>query len=650
MVKNMMKTLNLTMLIIFAMVSTLYAAPRHNTVCLQCLRAPAAVNSLADKDLPEALGLNIKSSSSGMPERLVLKDDTGPRTFLVTGTLYNSRRLLLAEEEATGKLFVIKKAITEEQERELHEIYGINNVPESYPHIYKPKLMNAGPGTWAGLEDGIAIVYPYEPGQSFFHRFRPLKQTTMSYHGLELLDAVIKITDIALYLEQCNVPGIWDIRPSNILMKPDDTPMLIDYRIMNVEPIHAIEWLLYVPFLDYNPKYQCYTHEGGVPVIISKLRFAKFDNLDKAIKDLFLVFHEQTDKHAFASLAEFKKGLINLRQNIARYILKDLIRDWQNYTANKDIIRKLTLELLGVDRAEDFRPVRPVRVIIGAAGLGTRMGSNRPKSLEHVCGEPIIYHVFKETAFLDANPIVVVRSDAWKDGLGNEGQGGNHQQIRESLEQGGFEAEYAFQSYLKGDGYAVLSAKDNLKDFDGDVLVTWGDMAVLNPETIKWLTMIHQALEDVPLSIATTAKETPYAPVMDDENARIVGSKKGISLAFGRDDVGVFVADAKSMFKALSVFPKDEKGDFINPYDGSVNKKGEMNFVQIASILAQEGGEVIAPPLADIREFQGVNTPEELKQAERYRTEMMMENAFVIPAADLAKRQRQITAAIKIAA
>ena len=427
-------------------------------------------------------------------------------------------------------------------------------------------------------------------------------------------------------------------------------PIFIDFQKMRVNPICAIEWLLYEPFLEYDPKTQSYYHKNGAPGIIAKLRFAKYDDLDMAIKEAFLTFNEKTNKGGFSSLTEFKKGLEGLRKFIAKSVLKDLIRDWENYDKNKNTIRKLTLELLGIDSPEEFQPIRPVRVIVGAAGLGTRMGSDKPKVLQAVRNEPIIYHVLRETMFLDENPVVIVRSDNWRDALGSEGTGGNYRDIREALESGGFKAEYAFQDYLKGDGYAVFSARDNFKDFSGDILVVWGDMAVLNPDTVLWLTMMHQALEDVPLSIAAAAKEKPYAPVMADDNAKVAGSKKGINLAFGRDDVGVFIADAQSMFRALSDFPKNQKGDFINPYDDSPNKKGEMNFVQIASIFALEGKEVIAPPLADIREFQGVNTPNELKQAERFRTEMMMEKASSVPAVLSAIRQRSLYAEIASAA
>ena len=605
-------------------------------------------NIIAQKRRLDSGQYNLKGSRQY--DELILKHGNHLWKFLIISPLYKSKSLLLAEDENTGELFVIKKLITEEMEDHAASAMDfLDKVPEDYPHVYRPMFMTAVNQSWAGLEESQAIVYPYLTGESFLSRFHRSAGTTMGYYGLKLIDTVLKVVDVSIYLKEHDVPGIWDIRAENIIIRPNGEPMLIDYTTMRVDTMAAIEGLLWSPLRQpFDPETQ--TGHKDYEDVVETIRFTKSKELNDLIKERFKDFHKKVKQREFSTIEEFKEELFNLRQFIARQVLKDLIRDWQRYDQNKETIRKLTLSILGIERPEDFKPTRPVRVIIGAAGLGTRMGGDKPKVLQEVNGEPIIYHVLKETRFLDKNPIVITRPDVWRDALGNAGTGGSYVQIREALEQGGFDAEYTFQEYLKGDGYAVLSTKQLLKDFDGDVLVVWGDMAVLNPETVLWLTMMHQALDDIPLSIATAAKEHPYAPILENEQRRVVGSKKGTDMLFGRDDVGVFIGDAVSIFRSLSDFPKDAKGDFINPYDNLSNKKGEMNFVQIASMFAQEGREVIAPPIADIREFQGVNDFAELNRAQQYRNEMARERSRLNQMTGIFRRENIATLAIRQAA
>ena len=559
-------------------------------------------------------------------ERLILTKGDTAKTFLIIGPLYKSKALILAEDEATGELFVIKKLLTENMEDHAGWIYEyLRKVPEGHPQIYKPEILSAGPNTWAGLENGQAVVCPYVPGQSFKDRFEYLKEMrVLGYFGIELLDAILEISEVLTFLEERKVPGIWDINPGNILIQPDGKPYLIDYTRMKTDPVEALHWLIYDAFRK--------SDVSNVEDILKNIDFTGSSGLNTFIRQKLTEFNKRVKSHQIQRMADFRDELKELRDYIAKSVLKDLIRDWRNYDKNKDTIRRLTLDILEIESPEAFKLLRPVRVVVGSAGLDTRMDNDKPKVLQKVLDEPIIYHVLKETAFLDNKPIVIVRADQWRDALGKEGTGGNYLSIKESLDAGGFNVEYAFQSYLKGDGYAVLSAKENLKDFDGDLLIVWGDMAVLNPETVRWITMIHQALEDVPLTVATAAKESPYAPIAEDEHRRATGSKKGADSLFGRDDVGLFIGKAKEIFKALEAFPKDVNGDYVNPYDGSINKRGEMSFVQIAAIFAKEDLEVVAPPLADTREAQGVNDFKELKRAETYRRQLQQERSTITPA------------------
>ncbi|MCM8780297.1 MAG: ribose-phosphate pyrophosphokinase-like domain-containing protein, partial [Candidatus Omnitrophica bacterium] len=308
-------------------------------------------------------------------------------------------------------------------------------------------------------------------------------------------------------------------------------------------------------------------------------------------------------------------------RNIQYQLLRMLLPEGRNFAEVWPSIRKITLVLLGIERVQEFKLNRPIRVIIPVAGMQTRMPKESPaKCLIEVEKRPILYHILDTLSVFDKTPILIVNPNT-------------EAQIRQAVAQGSYQAEFIQQIQPRGDGHAIMQAARLLGSFKGDILVVWGDMAVLSARTVLWLVMIYQALGDVSLAIATSYKATPYAPVIEDKDGNVIGSKKGLSLEFGKDDVGVFIGSSQDIFDALEEFPKDQEGNYINPYDMSPNKKGEMNFVQISAILARKGKHVIAPALANIREFQGVNTEEELSRTRQYRREILTENISQIQAA-----------------
>ncbi|MGE5197589.1 MAG: selenide, water dikinase SelD, partial [Deltaproteobacteria bacterium] len=261
-----------------------------------------------------------------------------------------------------------------------------------------------------------------------------------------------------------------------------------------------------------------------------------------------------------------------------------------------------------------------MRSIVTAAGLGTRMPDpSKSKILYEANGRPVIFWTLDTIRWLDERPVVVVRAQNYKDALGAAYEGGNRKEIEEALDNSGYEAEYVEQDYLKGDGYAVKQAIKNssLNNYEGSVLIIWGDIATIHPLKILALAVLH-AVKDASLSIATTIKENPYAPIIEDEQGRVLGGKKGMAVPFGKDDAGVFIGKTQELLQALEDYPKDESGNYFNPLDNRLNKKGEMNFVQISTLLTRSGKIVIAPAIIDKEECVGVDTPEKLESAASY--------------------------------
>ena len=115
------------------------------------------------------------------------------------------------------------------------------------------------------------------------------------------------------------------------------------------------------------------------------------------------------------------------------------------------------------------------KIIILAAGKGTRMKSELPKALLPLHGKPFIKHLLEsvDQAEIDKNPIVVV--------------GYEKDLVMKEL---GASYEYVVQKEQLGTGHAVLSAKEMCKDAE-NIIVIFGDQPFIKTETIKKLLTKH---------------------------------------------------------------------------------------------------------------------------------------------------------------
>ena len=112
---------------------------------------------------------------------------------------------------------------------------------------------------------------------------------------------------------------------------------------------------------------------------------------------------------------------------------------------------------------------RPVAVIILAAGKGTRMKSDKHKVLHPVGGLPMVGHVLKSAQALGASRSVLV-------------VGSLKEQVEAAF---GDQAAIALQEPQLGTAHAVQAAESQLKDFTGDILILYGDVPLIQPETLR---------------------------------------------------------------------------------------------------------------------------------------------------------------------
>ena len=114
--------------------------------------------------------------------------------------------------------------------------------------------------------------------------------------------------------------------------------------------------------------------------------------------------------------------------------------------------------------------------VILAAGKGTRMKTEIPKCAYPLMKKPMIKYIVEalDNSYEIDESILVVghKKEVFEEMLGNK-------------------VKYAFQSVQKGTGHAVKVALPLLDDEEGNVLITCGDMPLIDESIIKSIFDFH---------------------------------------------------------------------------------------------------------------------------------------------------------------
>ena len=125
-----------------------------------------------------------------------------------------------------------------------------------------------------------------------------------------------------------------------------------------------------------------------------------------------------------------------------------------------------------------------VATIILAAGQGSRMNSDLPKVMHKIASVSMLGHTMHSAAIIEAKKTVIV--------VGHEG--GQVEKLAHSIADS---ATIVWQKEQNGTGHAVLQAAHALADFEGDVIVLYGDTPFVRPETLQAMLAARQAGNDV---------------------------------------------------------------------------------------------------------------------------------------------------------
>ncbi len=246
--------------------------------------------------------------------------------------------------------------------------------------------------------------------------------------------------------------------------------------------------------------------------------------------------------------------------------------------------------------------------IVLAAGLGTRMESQRPKVLHPVAGRPMILHLMESLTRAGVDRVVVV--------VGADGGA-----VADAVAP----LETVVQRRQRGTGHAVRCASRALGDFTGDVVVLYGADPLIRPQTIRRMLEARRAAPPPAVVVLGFRPADPglYGRLIIDAEGRleaIVEARDAApeELAIGLCNSGVMALDGTRL------------GDLVGRV-GDDNAKGEYYLTDIVAI-ARSDGLACAVIEGDAEELMGVDSRADLAVAEaivqtRLRAEAMARGA-----------------------
>lgn len=245
-----------------------------------------------------------------------------------------------------------------------------------------------------------------------------------------------------------------------------------------------------------------------------------------------------------------------------------------------------------------------IAVVVLAAGAGTRMRSKTPKVLHRMAGRSMLGHAVHAAAGLDPDHLVtVVGHDREKVSLA----------VADLAVTLGRTIDIAVQDEQHGTGHAVQCGLASLPpDFDGTVVVTAGDVPLLDAHTLRAL--LHDHLSS-PVPVAVTV----LTSVPEDANGygRIVRNASGQvqeivehadatpeQLTITEVNSGVYAFDAASLRVALDSL-------------GTDNVQHELYLTDVLKISRTRGLPVFSTQLTDSALVRGVNDRVQLAEVGR---------------------------------
>ena len=233
-------------------------------------------------------------------------------------------------------------------------------------------------------------------------------------------------------------------------------------------------------------------------------------------------------------------------------------------------------------------------IIVIAAGKGTRMRSPIAKVLHALAGRPLLAHVLE--AALPLRPQVLITVVGYQ-----------AETVRALCDT--YDSHSVLQEPQLGTGHAVAQAEPLLVDFQGDVLILYGDVPLLRTSTMQALWDEHRRQQaTVTVLTAWVDDPTGYGRIRRDTQGRIVRiveerDASPLERAGREINSGVYCIRAPFLFPALRQI-------------GCDNAQGEQYLTDVVAVAVNDAQPVAHLTVANVEEISGVNTPDELARLE----------------------------------
>ena len=233
-----------------------------------------------------------------------------------------------------------------------------------------------------------------------------------------------------------------------------------------------------------------------------------------------------------------------------------------------------------------------IAAVVLAAGLGTRMKSDRPKVMHEIANRPLVGHVRAALSAIPlAREVVVIGPD--------------QQAIADAVTP----VQTAVQHDRLGTADAVKAARERLAGFDaGTILVLFGDTPFIRTETLTSMIRAREAGAGVVVLGFRADDPTGYGRLVTDgagalsaivEHKDASEAERAINLC----NSGVMAIDASILFPLVDRIGND-------------NAKGEYYLTDIVALARGEGLDVQVIEASE-EELLGINSRVELADAEK---------------------------------
>ncbi len=234
-------------------------------------------------------------------------------------------------------------------------------------------------------------------------------------------------------------------------------------------------------------------------------------------------------------------------------------------------------------------------VVILAAGKGTRMKSDLPKVLHPVAGKSMVVHVANCARKLSPNNIHVV--------IGHQGQ-----LVKDEVSRY-FSVNFVIQKQLLGTGDAVKQVLPFLAPGIKNVLVLCGDVPLIREDTLRGLLTTHRT-SGAKLSVLAVNMENPtgYGRIVLDPGGGMIAIREESDATKTEKQIttintGIYCFDKIFLEQAIELIRPD-------------NKQAEFYLTDLVEIARSKREKISVRLMADPRQVQGVNSPNDLEKIE----------------------------------